>query len=210
MAFCTLLDVESEQRANEMLLRWVVFGGSREQPSSGILPKDLQHFLTRKGQLPESLRETEAASRYMEMFGYFITRGNEPTTSEHQQLIDRYIITPSISKNLKNLTRSLLAGYPILLQGPTSAGKTSMIEYLAALTGHRFVRINNHEHTDLQEYVGSYVWDETEKRLVFREGVLVQALRNGKSPEIVVSGQTFILFLLRLVGHFGRVELGSK
>jgi midasin len=41
--------------------------------------------------------------------------------------------------------------FPVLLQGPTSCGKTSMIEYLARRTGHRFVRINNHEHTDIQE-----------------------------------------------------------
>ena len=46
-----------------------------------------------------------------------------------------------------------------MLQGPTSSGKTSLVEYLATRTGHRFVRINNHEHTDLQEYLGSYVTD---------------------------------------------------
>jgi midasin (ATPase involved in ribosome maturation) len=45
------------------------------------------------------------------------------------------------------------------LQGPTSSGKTSLVEYLAERTGHRFMRINNHEHTDLQEYLGSYVTD---------------------------------------------------
>jgi hypothetical protein len=36
------------------------------------------------------------------------------------------------------------------LQGPTSSGKTSLVSYLAAQTGHTFVRINNHEQTDLQ------------------------------------------------------------
>jgi len=36
------------------------------------------------------------------------------------------------------------------LQGPTSSGKTSLVAYLAAQTGHTFVRINNHEQTDLQ------------------------------------------------------------
>ena len=46
--------------------------------------------------------------------------------------------------------------YPVLLQGPTSAGKTSMVERLARATGHRLVRINNHEHTDVQEYIGSF------------------------------------------------------
>jgi midasin len=41
----------------------------------------------------------------------------------------------------------------------TYAGKTSMIEYLAAATGHEFVRINNHAHTDVQEYLGGYASD---------------------------------------------------
>lgn len=40
------------------------------------------------------------------------------------------------------------------------------------------MRINNHEHTDLQEYIGSYVADASGK-LVFREGVLVEAMRKG-------------------------------
>jgi hypothetical protein len=52
------------------------------------------------------------------------------------------------------------------------------VAYLAAQTGHKFVRINNHQHTELSEYLGSYVADEA-GRLVFREGALVQALRQG-------------------------------
>ena len=36
------------------------------------------------------------------------------------------------------------------MQGPTSTGKTSLVAHLAAQTGHRCVRINNHEQTDLQ------------------------------------------------------------
>ena len=53
-----------------------------------------------------------------------------------------------------------------------------MIEYLAKISGNKFVRINNHEHTDLQEYLGSYVSDHN-GRLRYQEGVLVEALRNG-------------------------------
>jgi midasin len=66
----------------------------------------------------------------------------------------------------------------VLLQGPTSSGKTSLVEYLAHRTGHTFVRINNHEHTDIQEYLGSYAATDSGK-LVFMEGALVQAVRNG-------------------------------
>ena len=66
----------------------------------------------------------------------------------------------------------------MILQGPTSSGKTSLVAYLAAQTGHALVRINNHEQTDLQEYLGSYISNEA-GQLVFREGALVQAVRKG-------------------------------
>ena len=93
--------------------------------------------------------------------------------------IPNLILTKSCQLYLRNMARaSAPQRYPILLQGPTSAGKTSMIEYLAAVTGHRFVRINNHAHTDVQEYLGAYVSDE-HGRLVFQEGPLVAALRGG-------------------------------
>lgn len=89
-----------------------------------------------------------------------------------------YVQTKTVQEHLGNLARAVLMRYPILLQGPTSSGKTSLVRYLAAITGHDFVRINNHEHTDLQEYLGSYITDTTGK-LVFNEGVLVKAVRNG-------------------------------
>ncbi|KXZ56433.1 hypothetical protein GPECTOR_1g386 [Gonium pectorale] len=63
----------------------------------------------------------------------------------------RFVMTPSVRGHLTNLARAvLIRKHPILLQGPTSAGKTSLVAYLAAQTGHTFLRINNHEHTDLQ------------------------------------------------------------
>jgi midasin len=91
----------------------------------------------------------------------------------------KYVKTKSVQEHLGNLARAvLIKRYPVLLQGPTSSGKTSLVQYLASVTGHEFVRINNHEHTDLQEYLGSYITDASGK-LVFSEGVLVKAVRNG-------------------------------
>lgn len=92
-----------------------------------------------------------------------------------------YIITESVEEHLRNLARAIWTKnqkYPVLLQGPTSSGKTSLVRYLAAVTNHNFVRINNHEHTDLQEYLGSYIPDAF-GNLVFQEGALVKAVRNG-------------------------------
>lgn len=92
---------------------------------------------------------------------------------------ENYVLTKSVREHLGNLARAIFVGrYPVLLQGPTSSGKTSLVQYLAAITGNEFVRINNHEHTDLQEYLGSYITDAS-GRLVFQEGVLVKAVRNG-------------------------------
>lgn len=59
--------------------------------------------------------------------------------------------------------------HPVLIQGETSVGKTSLIRWLAAATGNQCVRINNHEHTDIQEYIGCYSSDDRGK-LVFKEG----------------------------------------
>lgn len=84
-----------------------------------------------------------------------------------------------MKQNLKDLVRVVSIGkMPVLLQGDTSVGKTSLITYLAKASGHICVRINNHEHTDLQEYVGTYVADSSGK-LVFKEGILVDAMRKG-------------------------------
>ncbi|XP_021695635.1 midasin [Aedes aegypti] len=106
--------------------------------------------------------------------GYWIEKGPREV-----QECESYILTESVRNNLRDLARIISIGkLPVLLQGPTSAGKTSLIEYIAKRSGNVCLRINNHEHTDLQEYIGTYVADVTGK-LTFKEGVLVEAMRNG-------------------------------
>eukprot|EP00741_Cyanophora_paradoxa_P000351 tig00000403_g342.t1 len=118
----------------------------------------------------------EAAARFELVEQFYLPRG--PHACEPMGEAE-YVLTPSIRANLRSVARVLLARrYPVLLQGPTSAGKTSMIEWLARRTGHRFVRVNNHEHTDVHEYLGQYV-STADGRLVFQEGVLVRAVREG-------------------------------
>lgn len=90
-----------------------------------------------------------------------------------------FILTPSVKEHLTQLARTIIfQNNAILLEGPTSSGKTSMVKYLAGLTGHEFLRINNHQHTDIEEYIGSYVSDE-QGRLIFKEGPLVKAVKEG-------------------------------
>ncbi|WPK27495.1 hypothetical protein PUMCH_004884 [Australozyma saopauloensis] len=157
MAFLTLLNKESENLLKPLI----------EQYTISKL-KNAKQILSRCPPAP-----ADSERDFVQFKHYWLRRGpEEPSTPN-------YIITPFVEKNLLNLVRATATRkFPVLVQGPTSAGKTSMIKYLANITGHNFVRINNHEHTDLQEYLGTYVSDSSGK-LVFREGVLVEALRKG-------------------------------
>ncbi|KAJ8315790.1 LOW QUALITY PROTEIN: hypothetical protein KUTeg_007940 [Tegillarca granosa] len=111
---------------------------------------------------------------YLKFEGYWISAG-----SLSPSVPDNYILTPSVRANLHDLARIVSGGqYPVLLQGETSVGKTSLVTWLGRSSGNVCVRVNNHEHTDLQEYVGSYSADSSGK-LVFKEGVLVEAMRKG-------------------------------
>ncbi|XP_061609171.1 midasin isoform X3 [Phyllopteryx taeniolatus] len=106
--------------------------------------------------------------------GYWVSQGElEPT------LDPSYILTASVKLNLRDLARVVSAGtHPVLIQGETSVGKTSLIHWLATATGNQCVRINNHEHTDIQEYIGCYSSNDKGK-LVFAEGILIDAMRKG-------------------------------
>ncbi|CUM68425.1 uncharacterized protein PRCAT00006148001 [Priceomyces carsonii] len=158
MSFLTLLDLKSEQILRPVIVKYTI----------GKL-KNSKSVMNQCPPAPKSNTE-----HYVQFRHYWLKQGPIELIPQ-----DHYIITPFVEKNLLNLVRAIAGRrFPVLIQGPTSAGKTSMINYLANITGHKFVRINNHEHTDLQEYLGTYISDSTGK-LVFKEGILVRALREG-------------------------------
>ncbi|KAK9239587.1 hypothetical protein V1525DRAFT_430746 [Lipomyces kononenkoae] len=156
MAFLTLLDKASDKLLAPIIVKYTI--------AKLRNPRSVMSKIPNKPEVGE----------YIQFKHYWLEAGPlEPDDQEH------YIITPFVEKNLLNLVRATATRrFPVLIQGPTSSGKTSMISYLAKKTGHKFVRINNHEHTDLQEYLGSYVSD-SQGNLRFQEGILVEAARKG-------------------------------
>ncbi|KAG5368467.1 Midasin [Yarrowia sp. C11] len=154
MSFLTLLDAASETALHEVIKKYTV-----------NKLKDQKSIMSAKTKAP--------SDKHVAFEHYWLEPGPLAPFDD-----DKYVMTPFVTKNLLNLVRATSGKSSVLIQGPTSAGKTSMIRYLAQKTGHEFVRINNHEHTDLQEYLGTYVAD-SEGKLKFKEGVLVQALRRG-------------------------------
>ncbi|EPE31743.1 P-loop containing nucleoside triphosphate hydrolase [Glarea lozoyensis ATCC 20868] len=163
MGFLTLLNSESEKM---------------------LMPLINHHLLDTHGNaqslLSQTPRHPDDGKQYVRFMNgkknrqYWMLQGAEPSQEQ-----PHYIITPFVERNMLNLVRATSTRkFPVLVQGPTSSGKTSMIEYLAKFSGNKFVRINNHEHTDLQEYLGTYV-SGADGQLRFQEGLLVQALRQG-------------------------------
>ncbi|KAI9291507.1 P-loop containing nucleoside triphosphate hydrolase protein, partial [Neoconidiobolus thromboides FSU 785] len=158
MTFSTQLNREGEKLMSELIYRHLLNNVKNTRQLLSQIPK---------------LDNTN--NNFVNFGAFWLPKGNEPIA---ENAGDHYIITPSVKNNLSNLARVVMSSrYPVLIQGPTSSGKTSMIEYLAKCTGHKFIRINNHEHTDLQEYIGSYI--SKDGKLIFEEGALVKALRNG-------------------------------
>ena len=157
MSFLTMLDATSRSLV-QPLIEEHILGSQSNQKST----------LHQSPRLPDSGRP------YVRFRQYWITQGN--CNIEEQP---HYIITPFVDQNLQNLVRATSTRrFPVLLQGPTSSGKTSLVEYLAKISGNKYVRVNNHEHTDLQEYLGTYTSDP-DGQLVYEDGVLVKALKEG-------------------------------
>ncbi|KAM9840331.1 midasin [Aulostomus maculatus] len=153
LSFLTQLDRSSHPLVQKMVCKHILMGNVK------CLKQPIQ---------------APVGQRCVDMEGYWVSQGEmEPT------LDPSYILTASVKLNLRDLARVVSAGtHPVLIQGETSVGKTSLIRWLAAATGNQCVRINNHEHTDIQEYIGCYSSDDRGK-LVFKEGILIDAMRKG-------------------------------
>lgn len=150
--------------------------------SAGVdqIAATLNEYLVSRSKSPSSFFSTPVmapadSKDFVSVGTFWLARGQGVP-----EAVEDYVLTASVQTKLINLARAISASrFPILLQGPTSSGKTSIIEYLARRSGHTFVRINNHEHTDIQEYLGSYISDPQSGQLVFQEGLLVKAVRHG-------------------------------
>ncbi|KRZ96239.1 Midasin [Trichinella sp. T8] len=158
LSFLTELDASSYETVKKMIFEYTV------RKCSSI--PDLKSLLSRCSVISDS--------RCVEICGYKLVRGSAEVNVDPS-----YVLTDTVKRNLEDLCRVVSSRkFPVLLQGETSVGKTSLINYLANCTGNVCMRINNHQNTDIQDYVGNYVNDAS-GQLVFVEGPLVKAMRNG-------------------------------
>lgn len=83
--------------------------------------------------------------------------GSSPVPSEDTaQLVQ----TPTVKEVLTRLAVQWRTGSAALLEGPTSAGKTSYIKYLSYLTNSPYRRINLSNSTDVHDLIGRWIAGE--------------------------------------------------
>ena len=99
--------------------------------------------------MPKLAHATELAlsDRYVFVEQFIMPKGSHPNPKFDEK---NFVTTKSFKKLLKQLAGVVaVSDYAVILQGPTSAGKTSTVQYLANITHNKVIRINNHMHTDI-------------------------------------------------------------
>lgn len=124
---------------------------------------------------------------------------------------------PRTCVNLLRLLRGLQLTRPLLLEGSPGVGKTSLVIALAKASGHKIVRINLSEQTDVSDLFGADLPVEGGKggHFAWRDGPLLQALRQGSwvvLDELNLASQSVLEGLNACFDHRGEIfvpELGK-
>ena len=124
---------------------------------------------------------------------------------------------PRTCVNLLRLLRGLQLSRPLLLEGSPGVGKTSLVIALAKASGHKILRINLSEQTDVSDLFGADLPVEGGKggKFAWRDGPLLQALRQGSwvvLDELNLASQSVLEGLNACFDHRGEIfvpELGK-
>uniref|UniRef100_A0ACD5WZY3 Uncharacterized protein n=1 Tax=Avena sativa TaxID=4498 RepID=A0ACD5WZY3_AVESA len=163
----------------------------------------------------DDIRKTCIDCNHRDHFGiapFYIPKGH---LACKQQGFD--FTAPTTSKNVLRVLRGMQLRKPLLLEGSPGVGKTSLIVELGEFSGHKVVRINLSEQTDMMDLLGSDLPAEGENGIEFAwsDGILLQALKNGSwvlLDEINLAPQSVLEGLNAILDHRAEVyipELGQ-
>lgn len=105
---------------------------------------------------------------------------NDKDNSYIPKLNPNFTWTPSTVDKVAALARSVKLDEPVLIVGPTAAGKTTGIRQLAAMTKTQLRRFNLSMGTDTSQLIGGYypVERDSSKSYQFKNGVLTDSSTN--------------------------------
>ncbi|XP_030044784.1 midasin, partial [Microcaecilia unicolor] len=120
---------------------------------------------------------------------------------------------------LEQLALCINRGEPVLLVGETGTGKTSAVQYLAKVTGHRLRVVNMNQQSDTADLLGGY--KPVDHRLIWlplREGfeeLFIQTFSQKQNAKFLGHIQTCYRHkrwhvLLKLMQHIHKVAIGKE
>ncbi|KAK8720350.1 hypothetical protein OTU49_013389, partial [Cherax quadricarinatus] len=93
------------------------------------------------------------------------------------------VLLPSTERNLEAVAMSVCQGHPVLIVGAVGSGKTSLVEYLACVTGRakapHLTKVQLGDQTDSKTLLGTYCCTPTPGEFIWRPGSLTQAVTKG-------------------------------
>ncbi|XP_037541018.1 midasin [Nematolebias whitei] len=139
--------------------------------------QDGSHKLTRGQVFPEDLSPNVVA-----VCGVVLPR-TFPRQSERVDPLD-LVLVDSTCHNLRSLALAVASQNPVLLEGPIGCGKTALVEYMAAITGHttatQFLKVQLGDQTDSKMLLGMYRCTDIPGKFVWQPGTLTQAVSRGQ------------------------------
>jgi hypothetical protein len=105
------------------------------------------------------------------------SHSNNDNFSSSKDVI-KLVNVKSTSKNLDHLSMAVLTDSSILIEGPLSSGKTTLIEYLAQQTNNKLIKYQMDEFMDSKSLIGNYICSEIPGEFVWKPGPLYQVIIN--------------------------------
>ncbi|KAF7655503.1 hypothetical protein LDENG_00055120 [Lucifuga dentata] len=93
------------------------------------------------------------------------------------------VLVDSTCRNLRRLALAVASQKAVLLEGPIGCGKTGLVEFLAAVTGHskasELLKVQLGDQTDSKMLLGMYRCTDIPGKFVWQPGTLTQAVSKG-------------------------------
>jgi len=124
----------------------------------------------------EVVEVTASPVTWLERFGVEVQEeANNDSIPGREE--SKLVLLPSTMASLESILPAVAMNEPVMLVGPTGAGKSAMVKYLASITNNGYIRINLKDMTDISELVGGYV--VRDGQIIWQDSLLVKAIREG-------------------------------